>query len=102
MKPRIFSIGALALTLGGAATGAVASNVCMPAAEMEASLIDWYGETPVDGSDSETTQIWASDQSGTWTLVQYLADGQSCVLAQGSDWGSEVSEDLLIAGLSEQ
>ncbi|WP_299728472.1 S-adenosyl-L-homocysteine hydrolase [uncultured Tateyamaria sp.] len=95
MKPAIW----IAATLTLSATSLAAQDVCMSAPEMEASLVDWYGETPVEESRTESTAIWASEETGTWTLVQYLADGQSCVLAQGHDWGSEVSEDLLVAGL---
>ncbi|WP_299372473.1 S-adenosyl-L-homocysteine hydrolase [uncultured Tateyamaria sp.] len=98
MKPAILFAAAIAMS----ATSAAAQDVCMSAPELEASLKDWYGEQPVDGSQTDTTTIWASEQTGTWTLVQYLADGQSCVLAQGYDWGAEVSEDLVVAALTEQ
>lgn len=95
MKPAISFVAATVLS----ATSLSAQEVCMSTAEMEAGLVEWYGETPVEGTRTDTTTIWASEQTGTWTLVQYLADGQSCVLAQGYDWGSAVSEDLLVAGL---
>jgi len=97
ISPFVLSIVAVVASAGAGS----AQNVCMSATEMEASLIDWYGEAPVDGSATDSTEIWASDDTGTWTLVQYLADGQSCVLAQGHDWGSEVSEDLLLAELGD-
>ncbi|WP_299139867.1 S-adenosyl-L-homocysteine hydrolase [uncultured Tateyamaria sp.] len=102
MKPAIFAFGLSALTLSAAPAVAQTPTVCMSSTEMEATLIDWYGEAPIAETATQSTQVWASDDSGTWTLVQYLADGQSCVLAQGSDWGASVSEDLLLAGLADR
>ncbi|MFL4469402.1 S-adenosyl-L-homocysteine hydrolase [Tateyamaria armeniaca] len=99
MKPVLLFAAASVAATALSATTLSAKDVCMSAAEMEASLIDWYAETPVEGSGTETTAIWASEANGTWTLVQYLADGQSCVLAQGNDWGSTVSDDLILATL---
>lgn len=95
MKPAFFSF----LILGAAPTAASSETVCMSAYKMEASLLDWYAEAPVDGSQTETTVIWASEKGGTWTLVQYLQDGQACVLARGTDWSSELGQDLVFAGL---
>jgi hypothetical protein len=97
MKPAIFTLMTLMIT-----TPALASeNVCMSAPEMEASLIDWYGEAPVAGSGSETTQMWAADATGSWTLVQYLADGNACVLAQGEDWSPERTDEMMLAVLAD-
>ncbi|WP_299619268.1 S-adenosyl-L-homocysteine hydrolase [uncultured Tateyamaria sp.] len=79
---------------------AVAERVCSPASEMEASLKDWYGETPVPGADAPQTQLWASEATGTWTLVKYRADGTSCVVAQGTDWAGEHA-DLMLAALGD-
>ena len=95
MKPAILPFF-LTLIGGGAA---FADTVCMPAHEMEASLIDWYAEEPVDGAVSESAQIWASEITGTWTLVEYRNGGMSCVLAQGTDWSPRESDTLLLAAL---
>ncbi|MEX0311573.1 MAG: hypothetical protein AB3N17_15160 [Tateyamaria sp.] len=73
----------------------MADPVCMEATEMEAALIDWYGETPVGGAWSDDQQLWASEASGTWTLMHLLPDGRACVLSQGNNWQS--NEDPVIA-----
>ena len=93
---RVFAI---LTTLIATSTASFAESVCMPAPELEAGLIDWYGEAPVEGAEKATAQMWASEKTGTWTLVQYLADGNSCVLAQGDDWAPARTEDLLLAVL---
>lgn len=96
MKPQIFTI-ALALAVG--ATGALAETVCMPAGEMKASLIDWYGEEPVAPISENREQMWASKENGTWTMVKMLADGNACVIAQGDDWMSDAQEPARMAAL---
>ena len=100
MKPVISTLS-LAAVLGLSATLATAQDdgtqdVCMPAAEMKASLVDWYGETPVAEPSAKGEQMWASDRSGTWTMVKLLADGNACVIAQGDNWmaGAESPEQV--------
>lgn len=78
-----------------APAAALAGSVCMDAAEMEASLIDWYGEAPVQGARAEDQQLWASDATGTWTLVRLNTDGSACVLGQGENWVG--ADDPLVA-----
>lgn len=102
MKP-VNSTLSLALVLGLSAAAANAQqtstqDVCMPFGEMKASLVDWYGETPVAEPTDEGEQMWASDRSGTWTLVKLLADGNACVVAQGQNWmaGVETPEQLAL------
>ncbi|MBY5933432.1 S-adenosyl-L-homocysteine hydrolase [Tateyamaria omphalii] len=77
------------------ATAALASPVCMDAVEMEAALIDWYGETPVPGAWAADQQLWASEATGTWTLMQLEADDRACVLSQGEDWAP--NDDPIVA-----
>ena len=84
-----------------AASGASAQDVCMPSGEMKASLIDWYGETPVSGQARGDTQLWASEQTGTWTLVKTLPDGQACVVNQGQDFASDFTREDLELALAE-
>ena len=96
MKP-VLTIAALIFT----ASTALADSTCMSSAEMEASLVDWYGETPAAGQDVKDTQIWASERNGTWTLVQYLPDGNSCVLETGEDWNGDKNADEVLALLTD-
>ncbi|QUJ76156.1 S-adenosyl-L-homocysteine hydrolase [Sulfitobacter albidus] len=90
---------ATALTVTTLGTAAVAQDVCMPAAEMQSSLIDWYGEAPVAGPSQDNTRLWVSDASGTWTLVRTLADGNACVEATGENWSPDRDAEQLLAAL---
>lgn len=98
MKPA-FNKLALALILGSFASGALAAEVCMPAHEMRASLIDWYGERPVPGQDQGNTQLWVSEATGTWTIVKSLSDGNACVTAQGENWMAGLDQQRIMASL---
>ncbi len=31
-------------------------------------------------------EVWASEASGSWTIVMTLPDGSSCLIAAGEDW----------------
>ncbi|UWR22444.1 S-adenosyl-L-homocysteine hydrolase [Sulfitobacter sp. S190] len=92
MKTVVFALGAtLALT-----TAAAAQQVCMTAAEMQSSLIDWYGERPTQGPSNDNTRLWVSDANGSWTLVRTLSDGNACVVGTGMDWvaGMDATEKV--------
>lgn len=97
MKPAILAV----LTLVPAAAFAQQDSVCMDQFEMEAALIDWYGESPIRRSDDRSAQMWANPETGTWSLVSYLTDGQACVIASGDAMTSPEAEDLRVAGLME-
>ncbi|WP_224824250.1 S-adenosyl-L-homocysteine hydrolase [Cognatishimia sp. MH4019] len=82
-----------------------AAAACMPRAEMASALIDWYGEEPVDmamGVETDDTQLWASDRTGTWTLVRYTEDSVACVVAQGFNFEPDAPSAALVAALETQ
>lgn len=64
---------------------AVASETCMPADEMEATLIDWYGEHPAEET-SPNVVLWLSGAGESWTLVAYKSNGTACTIEHGSGW----------------
>jgi hypothetical protein len=72
------------------ASEAVASDVCMPFNEMEASLIDWYDERPVQEIISNVV-LWKSERGETWTVVKYNPDGTACTLQHGTNLDGSVS-----------
>lgn len=71
-----------ALWLAAVPLTAQADDVCMPAAELEAALIDWYGEEPADEGPSDTV-LWRSATGSTWTVVRYFQDGTACAIDSG-------------------
>lgn len=86
MKTAMIAIVTTALM----STTAVAQDVCMSTTEMQSTLIDWYGESPVTEVSADDTRLWVSDSTGTWTLVRTMTGGTACVKAQGSNWSEEM------------
>ncbi|MEM1350947.1 MAG: hypothetical protein AAGF27_01310 [Pseudomonadota bacterium] len=59
-----------------------AGEICMPAAELEAALIDWYAEQPtMVGPDGVV--LWQSEDGASWTAVKYRDDGIACSIGNG-------------------
>lgn len=91
------TILALATATLFAAQGAFA-QVCMDANELHAALADWYQESPTgpqtEQRDSKT-QLWASSEHNTWTLVRYYSSTSACVVAQGKTAPQQVAELIL-------
>lgn len=66
------------------------------------SLARDFGETrqPLPASNEATaTEIWASGEFGTWTLVEVQPDGVACVVASGIGWtdSSDPAQTLQLA-----
>ena len=78
-----------------------ASEVCMPASALEATLIDWYDERPtMDISDGLV--LWQALEKNTWTLVKYRADGLACTMDHGHDWAGSEARKQLVMNIAEQ
>lgn len=94
MKPVLTILTSIALTVP---LSAQAEPVCMPTEELAASLKDWYGEVPVRRNIATGQQLWASERTGTWTLVQQRVDGTSCTLDSGEGYDAEgPSQDVMV------
>jgi hypothetical protein len=82
------------------ASEVIASEVCMPSDEMEAALIDWYGERPVQANSSNIV-LWKSEGGETWTVVKYNPDGTACTLQHGTNWNGSLSSNELNADINQ-
>lgn len=59
---------------------------CMPTEEAYAMLADQFGESPVAAgltADGFVIELWASSETGTWTLFTTRPNGTSCALGDG-------------------
>lgn len=83
MKQIIFATAFLSLI--GPHRGA-SDEVCLSFDELNAALVDWYGETMVDPGEGRDGHLWASARTGTWTAARLRPDGMACVTAQGGGW----------------
>ena len=79
---------ALATTIT-AAIPAHAQTNCAPRDMVLTRLQASFGETLTAGglrSQSQVLEVWASDATGTWTVLMTTADGMTCVMASGTNW----------------
>jgi hypothetical protein len=81
----------LALGLGALAPQPVAAQnaICGERASIIERLRTKYGETPRGAGvfqGQRVVEVWASDASGSWTIVVTLPNGSTCLMASGEDW----------------
>lgn len=89
------AVALMLLTLPARADGS-SPPPCGPRSEMVERLSKRFGETRrgigLSGRD-RIVEIFASDGSGSWTVVVTLPDGRACFLAAGQAW-EERMDDL--------
>jgi hypothetical protein len=72
-----------------AQTVAAQTGVCADRAKIVDRLQSKYGESRQGvgvAQGQRVMEIWASEASGSWTIVMTLPDGSSCLIAAGEDW----------------
>jgi len=74
---------------------------CAARDEVVARLGERYGETRHAlgiAANSAVVEVYASDETGTWTILVSLPDGTSCLVASGEAFET-VAESLQPSGL---
>lgn len=80
-----------ALMLGTLATvpSVKAQTACGPRELLVTRLEGSFGEARMGAGlqgDTSMFEIWASSDSGSWTILVTNTDGISCVMAAGENW----------------
>ncbi len=89
-----------ALILGMAAAGppdAQAQMACGTRDSVITKLGEKYGEVRRGGGLAGQTaifEIWASEATGTWTILKTAPDGMSCIMAVGDGWQDDAGEAI--------
>ncbi len=76
------------------------SRNCAPRADVIERLADTYGETRKGiglARQGAVMEVFASDETGTWTITVTLPDGVTCLVASGQSYENLV-EGLPPAG----
>ncbi len=87
-----------ALILGMAAAGppdAQAQMACGTRVSVVAKLGEKYGEVRRGGGLAGSTaifEVWASEATGTWTILKTTPNGMACIMAVGDDWQDDAGE----------
>lgn len=85
-------LGLIALTAGSA----FAANNCAPRDAVLGRLATGYGETRQSmglGSNNAVVEVFASDETGTWTITVTMPNGMTCLVASGQAF-EELAEAL--------
>lgn len=67
-----------------------------------ANLSETLNEVRRGGGSTGTAtifEVWASEETGTWTILISTPNGQACVMASGDGWRDEATE-MSTAGAS--
>lgn len=75
---------------------ALAQSNCAPRDVVAERLADGYSETRQAiglGANGHVVEVWASDESGTWTITVTNPNGIACLVASGQAYES-LGEEL--------
>lgn len=74
---------------------------CAVNAEIHQTLNKDFNESRIDSQGHAGTELWGSDQMGTWTLVAPRGDDTSCIIASGIGFDDQRDLDVyyVTAGL---
>jgi hypothetical protein len=92
MYERSLSLSALVLGLAVAAPSVSHAQATMACGERNAviaKLGEKYGEVRQGGGIAGAKaifEVWASNATGTWTILKTTPNGQACVMAVGEGW----------------
>lgn len=93
-------IGALAMsTLAALSTQAQASRNCAERETVLTRLAEGYGEVRQSigiGANNSIVEVFASTETGTWTITVTNHSGVTCLVATGQAF--EHTEDVLVTG----
>ncbi|WP_442920375.1 hypothetical protein [Marinovum sp. 1_MG-2023] len=73
---------------------------CAPRPKVIARLAEKYGETRQSiglGSQNAVVEVFASQETGSWTIIVTMANGVTCLLASGQAFET-LAETLPVAG----
>ena len=94
-----FGIGAMLLASNHAFAQTAAGN-CGPRDHVVARLAERYGESRQSiglGGNNQVVEVFASLETGTWTITVTLPNGMTCLVASGQAFEA-VAESLPAAG----
>ncbi|WP_170333357.1 hypothetical protein [Ruegeria arenilitoris] len=74
----------------------VQARTCAPREDVVKRLVETYGETRRGlgiARQGAVMEVYASDQTGSWTIAVTLPDGMTCLIATGQAY-EEMAEAL--------
>lgn len=90
-RPLLLAVAAAVVACVLAWAAAAHAQVCGDRAALVERLATKYGESLVGAgisSDGTMLEVWASEASGTWSMLMTLSENVSCLIASGGDWNA--------------
>ena len=81
--------------------GAQAQMACGTRDSVVEKLGEKYGEVRRGGGLAGPTaifEIWASDVTGTWTILKTTPNGLTCIMAVGDGWHNDDAGEAIASG----
>lgn len=82
----VLCIGVGAFFLSGTTSAQAQSNQCAARDQVVERLGEKYGETRQSiglGANNGVVEVFASDETGTWTIIITMPTGVACLVASG-------------------
>ena len=76
-------------------------TTCAERATVVAQLQERYGETRQSmglGQNNAVVEVFASADTGTWTIVVTLPSGMTCLVASGESWETQAGDVARLKG----
>ncbi len=93
LRRPIFIMAAIIIAAMRFASAAQAQTACGTRDSIVKKLDEKYGETRRGGGlagPKGIVEIWASEETGTWTILKTTPNGLTCVMAVGTAWHDDV------------
>ena len=97
---KVVSLGICASLLMGAQAAAQSARNCAQRDAIVERLADKYGETRQSmglGANNAVVEVFASEETGTWTITVTLPSGLMCLVATGQAY-EPLAEALPVEG----
>lgn len=85
----LFTAPLALLVLPALADAQTARTICAERDQIVGTLTGYFGETARSwgmGPAGRIVEIFASDETGTWTITVTAPDGTTCLVASGNSW----------------
>jgi hypothetical protein len=91
---RLITAAALCAVASAASAQTAGTPMCAPRADIVSQLEKKYGETRRGAglqNRGAVTEVFASAETGTWTIIVTRPDGTACAVAAGEAWLEEAA-----------
>jgi hypothetical protein len=97
VRQSLVAVLATGVVFGGASEVAAQGSSCAERAAIVESLNNKYGEIRQSvglNQSNGVVEVFASPETGTWTILLTMPNGMSCLMAAGKSWENVANASL--------